>query len=252
MTEEKVEELNQASVNTDKEIADEEEFVPGEDKLLLTDLLELCLDFKENPTDESEKKIVDFVNKFNVISYMPIQSKQIALALILNSATITEQDIKLGAGSDMDITDVVLNLEAGKLIYGLLPYVINLENDLGAQGLNMGVLDLLYQFGIADHILQYCRLDFDRLDKMVEEANNYSNLAKLADNIALMSPENMAEFTNVIIDLKNELTAEKLKDLKALATAGDPRWSALKETVADEAIGKAMENDFVSSVMEKK
>ena len=98
--------------------------------------------------------------------------------------------------------------------------------------------------GIIDDILEHCEKDYKRLEKMIDETLNFSNILRLTQTVELFDAEKIDEFTQELRNMKNELTPEMLADLKSLAVSGSAEFSVLKEAVADDALGKVMEGDF--------
>lgn len=203
-------------------------------KIKLSDLLGTCLEFKQKPTVENEKKIHTLISQFQIATYIPLKQKEIILIIILNNCTT----------KDLDAVTTEMNLVVAKTIYGMLSYVVNLENDLEFAAFDAGAIDLLYEMEIIDNVLKFCSADYNRLEKMIEETMNFSNLVRLANLANLMAPENIDKFTQTILDMKTELTPERLDNLKSLASSGSPEWAALKETVVDEVLGRVMDKEF--------
>ena len=79
---------------------------------------------------------------------------------------------------------------------------------------------------------------------MVNDVVNFSNIFRLVQTAELFDPKKLGEFVKELKELQKELTPEMLADMKKLAVAGSPEFAILKEAVADEAIGKAMEGEF--------
>ena len=204
-------------------------------KLKLSEFLEACLDFRKDPSSKNGEVIKDFIGRMTFMEYMPINQKHVNIVLILS--TIPEDDYD-------DPVDCMIKVNVGKIIYGLLSYVINLENDLSRDALTSGIVDLLYQFGVVDAIVSKCGADYARFSEMVQEALNFSNLFSFARTASLMSTESIEDLAKTIRDTKNELTPKMLEDMKAIAVSGSPEFAAYKETLINEAIEKAMEKEF--------
>lgn len=200
----------------------------------LTHLLEACLDFTKDPSPANELKVVEITKLFVYREYIPLVEKQIQIAAIIGGIP----------GDEYDALVCENWLVMGKIVHGVLSYVVNLENDLDRAAMTPAVVDLLYKMGIIDDILGHCQKDYERLEKMVDDVVNFSNLFRLVQTAELFDPSALAEFTKELREMKQELTPEMLKDLKSFAVSGSPEFEILKEAVADEAIGKAMEGDF--------
>ena len=205
-----------------------------EEKILLTDLLDACLNFKKEPIPANEVAVKSITSRFVIKEYIPVVRKMVQISLILSTLNTEE----------FDEFDTETRLTVGKVVYGILGYVDNIENDLNTLAMSAAIVDLLYEFGIIDEILAHCGKDYARLDKMVDETLNFSNLFRLAETVSLISPENINAFIKEIESIKSELTPENLDKMKSIANATAPEFQALKETLVDEALGKAMDKDF--------
>ncbi len=205
-----------------------------QEKIKLTDLLGECLEFKREPSEKQDLVVMALINRFIVKEYIPLGEKIAKIALILG-----------GLNSEgLDQFEVETQLTIGKIVYGVLSYVDNLENDLDRLSMSASVVDLLYEMGVIDAILEHCSKDYARLDKMVDETVNFSNLFKLVETTSLYSSDSIDEFVKEISSFKTELTPEMLKDLKSIANSAAPEFSALKETLVDDALDKVMDVDF--------
>ncbi len=204
------------------------------EKLQLSALLGACLEFKAEPTDQRKAVIDKMLSDMQIVSYLAQKYKETCLIAVLS----------VSGAENANAVAMGINLSVAKIIYGLLPYVINLENDLDFAALNAGAVDLLYEMGIVSYILNICKDDYERLVSLIDSTVNFSNLLKLADLANVFTPDNVDKFTETVRDLRTELTPEKLKELNSIVAAGSVEWKALKETVADDAISNMMEQEF--------
>lgn len=204
-----------------------------EENIKLSELLEVCLKFKKQPTDTNEIIVKSLVNKMVIRKYTPLTIKQLNLVLILSQ--ITER---------MDAVEAGIQVEIGKIIYGLLPHVVNLVNDLDRVSGIASVVDILHEQGIVDYIKKYCLDDYVDFCNMVQNSVHFSNIERLSRVAALLDRESLEEFTNSIYTLKEELTPEKLEMLKSLAVSGSEEFKVLKETIADEVLGDMFKQEL--------
>lgn len=211
-----------------------------ETELKLSDFLHLCVAFKKDPTEENEKAIVDFMQSLQVVDYMPLRYKEINMALIVHCASFTE---RLQGDDGIDVHEIVANMEIGMVMYGLLSYAINLDNDMKTQALDAAVYDTVHQFGLVKHILRTCKEDYEKLRSLVEQSVNFANIMKIVNTSSLLSPESLDEFTRTMKALKEDLTDEKLKSLAAISQTMDPAWATIKGAVEDGAVEKALQID---------
>ena len=207
-----------------------------DNKIKLTDLLEACLDFKREPTADKEQAIKAITDRFIIKEYIPLSDKITQVALVLG----------LISSDKLDQFEAELWLVIGKVVYGIMGYVDNLENNLDKLAMSAVVVDLLYEMGVVDEILKHCEKDYLRLEKMIDETMNYSNIFRIMETTRLFSKDNIDEFVKEIHSFKTDLTPEMLENLKSIANAAAPEFEALKETMVDEALSRAMDVDFRS------
>lgn len=206
----------------------------AEEKIKLTDLLEVCLDFKRNPTNENFIPVQQMINRLVVKEYLPLADKITQIALILGSV----------ATDKFDQFEAETWLTIGKVVYGILAYVDNIENNLDKLSMNAEVVDLLYEMGVVDAILEHCEKDYQRLEKMLDETMNFSNIFKIVETTSLYTSDSINQFIETIKGFKTDLTPEMLKSMEAIANAQSPEFQAFKETVADEVLNKVMKEDM--------
>ena len=101
---------------------------------------------------------------------------------------------------------------------------------------NIEIYDVLVTFGMEDRILEFCGKDHARLRKMLDDAVNFSNIFRIVESTKLLSSENIAELDKVLKGLKDNLTIEKIQELKAILAEADPAWTELKKSVGEEAV----------------
>lgn len=205
-----------------------------EKKIKLTDLLEVCLNFKRDPSKINQLKLTEMTAALICREYLPVAEKKIALVLILNSVTAGEEDA----------IELEQKLHIGKIVFGLMSYVVNLENNLSNAALKEEIVDLLFETGIADEIYSKCSKDFNRLCEMVTEALNFSNIFKIVSVTSLYNNDNLTEFINEVRSMKKELTPEMLQNLKDIVIEGSPEFKTLKEGFIEKILGDVMDGDF--------
>jgi len=187
----------------------------------LSDIIHACLDFKLNPSEEAEEEINRYINQLEVKTYLPLTNKEFATICILGC--IPEK---------ADAGEAALNIEAGKVFYGILQYVVNLDIDISYGLIAPAMIDALYEFGVIDYILDFCEKDIERLWKMLDEILTFANIQKIVEIPNLMSDEKLEEVAKAIKDFRTELTPEMLERLKTISTNVSDEFQTLKETVA--------------------
>ena len=213
-----------------------------EEKIKLTEVLEACLDFKREPTIKNETIIKSITSRFIVKEYLPLSDKIVQVALILGNIS----------SDNLDQFEAESWLVIGKVVFGIMGYVTNLENNLDKLALSPMVVDLLYEMGVIDEVLKICEKDYKRLEKMVDEAMNFTNIFRIVATTQLFDSEMVGEFIEEIHKFRTELTPEMLENLKSIANAASPEFEALKQTLVDEVLGRVMDTDLKDLKSEKK
>ena len=205
-----------------------------QEKIKLTELLEACLDFKRDPTTENDVAIKAIVNRFVIKEYIPMNEKIVQIELIMGSVN----------SENLDPLEAETWVTIGKVVYGILAYVDNLENNLDKLSLSGAVVDLLYEMGVIEEVLSHCEKDYRRMEKMLDETMNFSNIFRIVETTSVFNSESIDNFIKEIHSFKTDLTPEMLANLKSIANGTHPAFTALKETLVDDALGKAMDVDF--------
>lgn len=211
-----------------------------QEKIKLTHLLEACLAFEKDPSPANEIAILEITKLFVFREYIPLVEKQVQLASII--AAIPDDD------DDALVAENWVTM--GKVIYGVLNYVVNLENDLDRIGLTPAVIDILYRNNIIDSILEHCEKDYKRFEKMLDDVINFNNIFRITQTASIIGGERLEAFIKELRELKQDLSPELLEQLKSLAVAGSPEFAVIKEAVLDEAIGNMMKGDLALATSE--
>lgn len=213
-------------------------------EILLSDIIEKCLDFRQNPTEKAYKEVLTMVSALDVRERLTLAEKGFAVMSVLDTVK-----------DNSNALECAFELEAGFFFKGTLSYITNLKVDIPTTMMNIETYDLLVTFGMEDHILGFCGVDHARLRKMLDNAVNFSNLFRLVDSTKLISGENIAELKTTLNTLKDTLTLDKIKELKGLLVESEPVWTELKKTIGEEAtfaVNAKKVEDFRKSLEEKK
>lgn len=194
-----------------------------DNKIKLSDIIEKCLIFRENPTEEAFADIGDVIASVNVRERLSLAEKGLTMLAVMERVKDTENPV-----------ECAFQLTAGFFFKGTLSYATNLAVDIPLSLMNIEVYDLLVTMGLEDHILEYCAKDNAALRKMLDDAVNCSNVYRLVNAAKMISPEGIAELDKVLKGLKESLTLDKIRELKSVLAETDPAWTALKETVGED------------------
>lgn len=203
-------------------------------KIKLTDLLGVCLDFTRDPSTKNSVKLTEMSAKLECREYLPVENKRLALILILNTVK----------SETNDPVDLEVALYVGKIVYGLMAYVVNLENDLMGAALQPEIVDLLFETGIAGEVLSKCEADYNRLCEMVQGSLNFSNIFKIVQVTELYDNESLDKLVEEIKNTKKEFTPEMLQNLKDIVKESSTEFQTIKEGLIESTLDKIMDADF--------
>ena len=200
----------------------------------LTEILVESLRFSADPTDsDTLKKVQSLIESLQVKERLPLLDKEKAIIDIVAAAW----------SDDRDPFECAMKLEAAKIFYGLAQYATNLDMDLSPEYMTPYAVDVLEGMGFSDYLLGFCGKDYAKLESMISEAVEFSNVFRIVNAFDLIDPKNIQELKDAISSVKNDLTPERIKELSALAAVGEPAWEALKQTLGNDIAAKVMERD---------
>lgn len=213
------------------------------DKIKLSELFEAVLKFKQNPKDtEIANSLENLLNKLVVKTYLNFTEKTVCAVLICNNVW----------NSDKNAVESAKTLSVNEIMFGLLRYIVNLEDDLTNSIDNEIFCDVLLEMGIVDRIMQYCKTDFDRLVSLIEKAYDFGNIYKIIETSEYFNSDNIQKLTEEIKQTRKELTPDMLKDLKKIANNVDADWTSFKDTVVDDVLDKMKWSKIETSIDKSK
>lgn len=196
-----------------------------ENKIDILDLLETASSWLVSPEDkEVEKKFHEIKNQIVVKSFLPLTMKN---ALVKRAIF----DLRT---SDDSIDEFPQALEISLLFNVLLAYT-NIEWEDGLEVKDAAFYDILWASGVCDMILEYCRSDYERVVRMVENMFSFENLYKLVETINKMTPDSVEELTKEVKRIRLESNPQILHDYATLARAGDPILHKMADAVEGSA-----------------
>ena len=125
-------------------------------------------------------------------------------------------------------------LEISLLFNVLLEYT-NIKWEDGLEVKDAAFYDILWASGVCDMILEYCRSDYERVVRMVENMFSFENLYNLVETINKMTPDSVEELTKEVKRIRLESDPQILHDYATLARAGDPILHKMADAVEDAA-----------------
>ncbi|MBO7691884.1 MAG: hypothetical protein J6T10_04525 [Methanobrevibacter sp.] len=199
------------------------------EELKFSEYIEKCLDFEKNPEDQTKiEEIKNFLDKIEVKEYLPMKEKELIMMNILDTLH-----------QDYDAPGAAMILEHGKVIYGLLGYCVNLDNDLPIINYNYFCVDAIYKYGLYDTVISYCEKDYNRFLKMLDETINFTNIYRITQTAALFNEEAYENWKKGIQDLKDSLNSEDIKSFLEIVDAENEDIKDLVTSLQDLALNQA-------------
>ena len=212
-----------------QEFEKETNFSP--DSVDILDLLETASSWLVSPEDkEVEKKFNEIKNQIIVKSFLPLTMKN---ALVKKAIF----DLRT---SDDSIDEFPQALEISLLFNVLLEYT-NIKWEDGLEVKDAAFYDILWASGVCDTILEYCRSDYERVVRMVENMFSFENLYNLVETINKMTPDSVEELTKEVKRIRLESDPQILHDYATLARAGDPILHKMADAIEETAYKAAKE-----------
>lgn len=203
-------------------------------KIKLTEVLTAILEFKKNPTEETNAKVHEYMQKLQVIPYLSINRKIICASIIAANIFNVDRDAMQSA----------VHLTVAETMYGILEYCVNLENDLDSYVVDETIYDAMCDFGFIDYVLSFCGKDFERLCDLVDKMINFSNIYKIVETAEYFRSDNIDALVKQLEAARKELTPEMLANMKSILNGQSPEWQAWKESVGDEVLGNVLDKDI--------
>ena len=195
------------------------------DSVDILDLLETASSWLVSPENkEAEKKFNEIKNQIIVKSFLPLTMKN---ALVKKAIF----DLRT---SDDSIDEFPQALEISLLFNVLFAYT-NIEWEDGLEVKDAAFYDILWASGVCDMILEYCRPDYERVVRMVENMFSFENLYSLVETINKMTPDSVEELTKEVKRIRLESDPKILHDYATLARSSDPLLHKVADAVEETA-----------------
>ena len=198
------------------------------DKLKITDFLKLCVNFQEDPTEENEGAIQEFISQLVIKDYLSFKDKLIAAMAICSSLR-----------DDTDALECASVIEMGKITNGLLRYCVNLENDLGPMAKLFAPFDAFYEHGLIAAIIKVAERDYKMFCDMVNNTLSFTNMWRLLQTAQMLNDTEYDKWIEAINDLKTTLTPELVKNLSTIGIVSSGAFEDLERTLSEQALSAA-------------
>ena len=209
-----------------------------EKKVLLSDIVLKWLRYrealkKEEATAEQAEDFDKIFPQILVKDYLPMAQKENLVAQIV-WYTFDKQ-------ADETYIDYMTNFEICLILYGLLGYT-TIENDLQMAALSSAIVDILYECGFVDKILNFCKKDYERLCTMADRAVNFRTGLELINSISVFDPQQLQELAQELKNTLGGLTPETVRGLVKIAQINDPATLAVAEALDKFGVLKTKED----------
>lgn len=209
-----------------------------ENKVLLSDIVLKWLRYREalQKGEATAEQAEDFDKIFPQIlvkDYLPMAQKENLVAQIV-WYTFDKQ-------ADETYIDYMTNFEICLILYGLLGYT-TIENDLQMAALSSAIVDILYECGFVDKILNFCKKDYERLCTMADRAVNFRTGLELINSISVFDPQQLQELAQELKNTLGGLTPEAVRGLVKIAQINDPATLAVAEALDKFGVLKTKED----------
>lgn len=209
-----------------------------ENKVLLSDIVLKWLRYRDalqkgEATPEQVEEFDKIFPQILVKDYLPMAQKENLVAQIV-WYTFDKQ-------ADETYIDYMTNFEICLILYGLLGYT-TIENDLQMAALSSAIVDILYECGFVDKILNFCKKDYERLCTMADRAVNFRTGLELINSIATFDPQQLQELAQELKNTLGGLTPETVRGLVKIAQINDPATLAVAEALDKFGVLKTKED----------
>ena len=209
-----------------------------ENKVLLSEIVLKWLRYRDalqkgEATPEQVEEFDKIFPQILVKDYLPMAQKENLVAQIV-WYTFDKQ-------ADETYIDYMTNFEICLILYGLLGYT-TIENDLQMAALSSAIVDILYECGFVDKILNFCKKDYERLCTMADRAVNFRTGLELINSISVFDPQQLQELAQELKNTLGGLTPETVRGLVKIAQINDPATLAVAEALDKFGVLKTKED----------
>ena len=202
----------------------------GVENLKITDVLDVCADYLDNPT--KQENIDNFENmkqKLVVRKMLPLLFKEDVLTKVLASIESYGDELYSYCSA----------LELSLTFNALMAYT-NIDLMIDSALKDYGYYDLIWMSGLADYILGFCRDDYNHLKEMVYQMLNFSNLKELFNALNGVDTEALDRLTKEVNETRTNIDPSIIANLAKVVDFVDPMTATVKNSI-QENVAKAVE-----------
>lgn len=176
----------------------------------LSEYVNAALAFDKDPTGEKLGEVKKVLNRIQIREYVTLREKQILMIGMLRTLS-----------DDFDAVGSAVALERQKAVAGLLAYCVNVEDDLGEMDLFPTTVDMIYQYGLMDRVLEAAGPDYRRLCGMLDDSIQLSNIYRLIETTQLFDDDYYDKWLKAMDELKTQLDSDSLRELMKATSEAD-------------------------------
>ena len=202
----------------------------GVENLKITDVLDVCADYLDDPT--KQENIDNFENmkqKLVVRKMLPLLFKEDVLTKVLASIESYGDEL-YGYCSALELS----------LTFNALMAYTNIDLMIDSALKDYGYYDLIWMSGLADYILEFCKDDYNHLKEMVYQMLNFSNLKELFSALNGVDTEALDRLTKEVNETRTHIDPSIIANLAKVVDFVDPMTATVKNSI-QENIAKAVE-----------
>lgn len=190
-------------------------------ELNLIDVLEVCSQFLSDPQNaKNQEALADLKSKLIIKKFLPLYQKDLVVTKTFLSMSV----------DDAESSGAAIALEIALLFNVLLAYT-NIDINVPLDMQNSAYYDMLIMSGIADHVLSYCKEDYERTEKIAMNMISFENLKTLVATLSKMDTASIEGLTREFKRFTLETNPESLRNLADIMRQNDPLYTSIKEGV---------------------
>ena len=197
----------------------------------MLDLLDVTAQWLVDPNNEEYCAELNKIKSNLIIkAFLPMEAKKALVQEVIMRVTTADNPL-YGFAENLELS----------LTFDVLMAYTNIEWEDGLEVKDAAFYDSLWASGVCDMILEYCRSDYERVVRMVENMFSFENLYNLVETINKMTPDSVDELTKEVKRIRLESDPQILHDYATLARAGDPILHKMADAIEETAYKAAKE-----------
>ena len=203
------------------------------EKIEFKKVIEICSRFIESH-GQNNAELIDLESKLVIKNYLPMEDKAVYITKAF-----------LDADKDISVPSVFVSIgfDIAMLFDCLLAYTnINVDNIADEDKIYENY-DIIYESGLGDYILSYCKADYKRICKMLDRALSMEHISSLLTSLDAIDSDALEDVTKAINDLKKNGDKDMIHDMAQISRFADPEFEGLREKITDEVLDRIYSNE---------